>query len=319
MSFKGCYLSCKLPNNYKEKDYFDSYENKIKGYENKDFSFSNSTCKKEKKSSYILLTQLKKLFLHKINFIIRSCLLFLRIKKNLRESSVDKIASVYRSYCFRKKFYYIFLINRIIQERAKAIEKIKDALKLLAYKIKVRKLLDKLKDTYIIYSSIQNETELYFVENNSNSNNNENRIQFTYYPSINCFALFIDKDEIIRPLIGNFYNENNNLLFDDLYPINNSRNGKVNIIDISSLIKKRKILMKQYDLSITKTLTTQDKNLIKETTEIKKKEKIMLKSKSCLRLRKSILKPTKSYCNLKKFNKRVMFGEAQYKYYENKI
>lgn len=286
----------------------------------------------------------KKVIILKITNLLKLLYIFTKIRKCQINSSI-KITKIYRGYSLRKKLKLNILTEKILKYRAMCASKI-----IAYYKgFEVRKIskpiIEKKKDNYIIYSSLANNKLLYFkitfivgVESN---------IHFDFCKILNCFIFFVNKKQKIlcqSKLEGFFYNENFKKLTDDMYDKNEV--GE-NILNFQKIIKKNKTNMEKYDKIIKEFLKKCRKNKetvmkIDEYEEIKKKRKAldddeldnnikrdkmdkinkMKRIKSCMKLKKEInrgiLKPSKSYINLRtddKKNKKIQFGIAKIKKY----
>ena len=169
-------------------------------------------------------------------------------------------------------------------------------------------------------------------------------IYFEYSKLLNCFIHYINRKEqnLSKQIIeGYFYNEKYKKLTDDIYEKN--KKGE-NVINIPQILKKNEDNIDKYDKAINefikshKLLIRKRYNLI-EYEEKKKKaldddmlsrhkkfeENIhkISRSKSFIKLKgvsksKGILKPSKSYINLRCDDKKIQFGKAKIKRYQLK-
>ena len=168
----------------------------------------------------------------------------------------------------------------------------------------------------------------------------EDNIYFEYCKLLHCFIHYINRKErnlSKKKVEGYFYNEKYKKLTDDMYEKN--QKGE-NVIDIPQILKKSNENIDKYDKVINeyvkshRPVVRRRENLI-EYEERKKKaldddiltrhknfEKVnkMSRSKSFMRLKgvvkaKGILKPSKSYINLRSEEKKIQFGKARIKGY----
>ena len=174
-------------------------------------------------------------------------------------------------------------------------------------------------------------------------------LYFEFCPILKCFILFIDKREKMNKKIveGCFYNENYNALIDPLYEQNSKGENVINFpkifqkedladeakeIIISRYIKlhrpRRRERIDDYEERKRKMFEEEHHSSIRlsnsQTLKFRKigdKVKKISRSKSFMKLKgfmKSILKPSKSYINLKyESKKKIHFGSAKIKRYHN--
>ena len=277
-----------------------------------------------------------------INDILKILYIFLRIKNN-QLKSIAKISSFYRGYSFRYKFKIEYLTFKILKLREEYASKIASYYKMVLMYRQTKKLLRRMKNNYVIYSSLSNNNQLYFkykYQNGSDSN-----LYFEYCPILKCFILFINKSEkMIKTVVeGCFYNENYNVLIDPLYEQNNRGENIINfpkifkILDSSheekdsiinryikmhSPVKRRRERIDDYEERKRKVLDD-DHLSHSQTFKIGKygeKIKKISRSKSFMIIKgsmRSILKPSKSFLNLRCQDKKIQFGSARIKRYHN--
>ena len=207
-----------------------------------------------------------------------------------------------------------------------------------------KKLLQKTENNYIIYSliNIDKKDILYFKH--IHKSGKEEKFYFEYSPLLKCFIYFINKnnDKYFKTIQGNFYNSKSEKLIDKQYEINNK--GE-NVINLSKIFKKAETISERHDRIINRYIKlhrpikritvdefeenkkkSKDDSLLKNNNSKSQKLKILRntsRSKSFLRIkgepkRKSILKPSRSYINLKSDEKKIQFGKAKIKKYKNK-
>ena len=264
---------------------------------------------------------------------------FYKKVKEFQKNSSTKISSVFRGYIVRQNFKLNYLTLKIINYREKCISKIIAHYKGFLVRKNLKGVLRKKEDHYIIYSTLSNNKMLYFKTKFKNGL--EDNIYFDYCKLLNCFIHYISRKEknLSKKIIeGYFYNEKYKKLTDTLYEKNEK--GE-NIINFPQIIKKSDSNIDKYDKIINdyikahRPVVRRRENLI-EYEERKKKaldddmvlnhkkftEKInkMSRSKSFIKLKgivkaKSILKPSKSYINLKSDDKKIQFGKAKIKGY----
>lgn len=252
----------------------------------------------------------------KLSFIFKAIYLEKKVK-DYKILSSTKIASNFRGFLSRKKFYTEYIINRIMDARIKSIEKIKDSIRNYLYKKKIEEIIQKHKDNYIIYSSINCKPDLYFKIENNIDEDEIKKLNFIYCEPIKSFVLFIDKEKknfYSKPLIGKFYNNNNTMFLDNLFPIIISKEGKLNVIDIAELLEQRNKIDEKYKETIEKWKNKKNNRSKSEKKPIKNSG--LKKCKSSMRLKNSILKPCKSHINLRALDKKVNFGKTQYQNYD---
>ena len=232
-----------------------------------------------------------------------------------------------------------YLTLKVINFREKSISKIIAHYKGFLIRKNLKAVLRKKEDNYIIYSTLSNNKMLYFKSKFKSGL--EDNIYFEYCKLLNCFIHYINRKEknlSKKKVEGYFYNEKYKKLTDNLYEKNEK--GE-NIINFPQIIKKNNSNIDKYDKIINeyikahRPVVRKRENLI-EYEERKKKaldddmllnhkkftDKVhkMSRSKSFIKLKglsksKSILKPSKSYINLKSDDKKIQFGKAKIKGY----
>jgi len=297
-------------------------------------------------------TQFRKLIQKKlinvINNILKSLYIFLKIK-NYKINSIIKIESIYRGFILRQKFKLDYLTTKILNLREEYATKISSYYRMLRSRRQTKKLLQKTSDHYIIYSSLINNNQLYFKYKYQNGS--DDNLYFEFCPILKCFILFIDKREKMNKKIveGCFYNENYNALIDPLYEQNSKGENVINFpkifqkedladeakeIIIGRYIKlhrpiRRRERIDDYEERKKKMMFEEEHHSsmrlsCSQTLKFKKigdKVRKISRSKSFMKLKgfmKSILKPSKSYINLKcESKKKIHFGSAKIKRYHN--
>jgi hypothetical protein len=206
-----------------------------------------------------------------------------------------------------------------------------------------KKIIQRLEDSYVIYSSLKNNNQLYFKYKYQNGS--DDNLYFEYCPLLKCFILIINKREKMNKKIveGCFYNENYNMLIDPLYEQN--KIGE-NIINFPKIFKKADTCDEQKDIIINRYIKlhrpirrkreriddyeerkrkSHDDDLLAKSqtfnTKFGDRVRKLSRSKSFMKLKgsmKGILKPSKSFLNLRCEDKRIHFGNARIKKYHNK-
>ena len=296
---------------------------------------------------YKFMELYQKKYVAEIVCILKSFYLFKQIKDK-KNKSIQTIVKNYLGYVTRKVYREKFLINKIMEERKRCLSKIISFMKMISIRKEIKILLQRLDDNYIAYSSLTGHKLLYFKI--KYENNLEENLYFEYCKPLKAFILFVNKKEknlSKKILEGSFYNENYRALVDPLYE-QNSRGE--NIINFLQIFQKEEELEDKYDKIINdwvkKNRISKRKGLYAlgestenlnnpfiDDTDLAKSQRMDVKallgndkiprSKSVMKLKgmkkgKGILKPSKSYIKLKKEEKRVLFGEPQYKKYDNR-
>ena len=293
----------------------------------------------EKYNSIIKLKEAIK----KINKILKLSYFFIKIKEN-QKKSITKIASAYLGFMTRQNFKFNYLTLKFLNFRENCSEKIIAHYKGFLARKYSKPILKKKEDNYIIYSSLSNNKIIYFKSKFMNGL--EDNIYFEYCKLLNCFIYYINRKEknlSTQKLEGYFYNEKYKKLNDDMYEKN--QKGE-NIINFPLILKKNDENNDKFDKVINefikthKILIRKRYNLI-EYEEKKKKaldDDMLLRhkkfeaninklnrSKSFIKLKgisksksKGILKPSKSYINLRCDDKKIQFGKARIKRYQLK-
>ena len=281
----------------------------------------------------------KCIFLHKIKQALKSIYILIKTK-NCMNLSINKIANHYQGYLFRNKIKFNYVISKILDLRKQKAQKISSKIKAFLIRKEAKKLLMKAENNYIIYSSlnIDKNDRLYFRYMHK-SGKAEN-FYFEYSPLLKCFIYFLNKnnDKYLKIVEGNFYNSKANILIDKSFEVNFK--GK-NIINIQSIVKNADIINERNDRIINRYLRLHrpvKRTTIDEYEESKKKSKddsiLKNKSQKLVKLRnmsrcksfikikgecktKSILKPSRSYVNLRCGDKKIQFGKAKIRKYKN--
>ena len=298
---------------------------------------------------YIQFNKLiQKKLINEINNILKSLYIFLKIK-NYKVNSIIKIESTYRGFILRQKFKLDYLTSKILNLREEYASKISSYYRMLLSRRQTKKLLQKTADHYIIYSSLINNNQLYFKYKYQNGS--DDNLYFEFCPILKCFILFIDKREKMNKKIleGCFYNENYNALIDPLYEKNSKGENVINFpkifqkedladeakeiiinryIKLHRPIRRRRERIDDYEERKRKMIEEEHHSSIRLSSSqtlkyrrIGDKVKKISRSKSFMKLKgfmKSILKPSKSYINLKcESKKKIHFGSAKIKRYHN--
>ena len=272
----------------------------------------------------------KKIF-NEIKNIFKTLFIFKKLK-DFKNDCATKILKIYRGYSLRQKLKLNYLTIKILKIREENGLKILSYYKKFQNRIQIKKLLNLAKDRYIIYSSLTNNKLLYFKYKNQNGL--EEHLYFEYSPILKCFIAFINKSEKTNKKIieGYFYNENYNQLIDPIYETN--KKGE-NIINFPQIFKKADLinekenrLANRYiklhrpakreridDYEERKKKALDDEHLARSHTFKCKKlgdstTLELSRSKSFMRLKskkgKGILKPSKSYINLRSEEKKYI-------------
>ena len=277
----------------------------------------------------------------KINNILKLSYFFIKIKQN-QKKSITKIASSYLGYMVRQNFKLNYLTIKLLNFRENCSAKIIAHYKGFLARKYSKSILKKKEENYIIYSTLSNNKMIYFKSKFMNGL--EDNIYFEYCKLLNCFIHYINRKEknLSKKIIeGYFYNEKYMKLTDDIYEKN--KKGE-NIINIPQLLKKNDENTDKFDKIINefikshKLIIRKRYNLL-EYEERKKKavdddvllrhkkfeENInkMSRSKSFINVKgvsksKGILKPSRSYINLRCDDKKIQFGKAKIKRYQLK-
>ena len=261
---------------------------------------------------------------------------------DFKKQCATKISKIYRGHLLRQKLKTDFLIIKILKIREENALRILSFYKMFKNRIYIKKFLQASKNKYIIYSSLINNKILYFKY--KNQNNIEEHLYFEFCPVLNCFISFINKNnKMSNSLIeGNFYNQNYDKLLDPIYEINKKGENIINLPEIfkkaDSINVKNHRIANRYikihrpvkreridDYEERKKKALDDEHLAKshnfKCKTIGEKAGLGLsRSKSFIKLKpkKGILKPSKSYMNLRCEEKKIHFGNARIKKYHNK-
>ena len=281
----------------------------------------------------------KCMFLHKIKQTLKSIYILIKMK-NCMNLSINKIANHYQGYLFRNKIKFNYVISKILDLRKQKAQKISSKIKAFLIRKEAKKLLMKAENNYIIYSSLNiDKNDILYFRYLHKSGKEEN-FHFEYSPLLNCFIYFLNKnnDKYLKTVEGNFYNSKTKILIDKSFEVNYK--GK-NIINIQSIIKNADIINERNDRIISRYLRLHrpvKRTTVDEYEESKKKSKddsiLKNKSQKLVKLRntsrcksfikikgecktKSILKPSRSYVNLRCGDKKIQFGKAKIRKYKN--
>ena len=271
--------------------------------------------------------------LNKILNIFKIIYLFNQIRQ-YQKNACSKISAIYKAYLFRKIFKMNYLILKIINLRNLYASKITAHLKGYIIRKNIKKILEKKEDNYIIYSTLSDNRMIYFKI--KYDNNFEDNIYFEYCKVLNCFIFYLSQKEknlSKKKISGFFYNERYNKLTDDLYEKNEK--GE-NVINFPKIIKKNNKNIDKYDKIINEFMKNNrykkrkiydldeyeenkrkamDDDMIQNKKNLLDQLEKISRSKSYMRLKgakktKSILKPSKSYINLKSEERKIQFGKA---------
>ena len=281
----------------------------------------------------------KCMFLHKIKQTLKSIYILIKMK-NCMNLSINKIANHYQGYLFRNKIKFNYVISKILDLRKQKAQKISSKIKAFLIRKEAKKLLMKTENNYIIYSSLNiDKNDILYFRYLHKSGKEEN-FHFEYSPLLNCFIYFLNKnnDKYLKTVEGNFYNSKTKILIDKSFEVNYK--GK-NIINIQSIVKNADIINERNDRIISRYLRLHrpvKRTTVDEYEESKKKSKddsiLKNKSQKLVKLRnmsrcksfikikgecktKSILKPSRSYVNLRCGDKKIQFGKAKIRKYKN--
>ena len=284
----------------------------------------------------------KLILFHQIKEVFKSVYIFVKMK-NCMNSSANKIISNYNCYISNHNFKMDYIIYKIMSAREQFAKKIISNLKSYFFRKSVKKLLKKTENNNIIYSSINIDKRdiLYFKYKHKSGK--EQNFYFEYSPVLKCFIFFINKnnDKYLRIIEGNFYSSKSIKLIDKFFEVNNK--GE-NIINIPKLFQKAEIISEKNDRILYRFLKlnkskkrmtideyedskkkSKDDYSLKKSSKCQKLNKLggMSRSKSFIKIegenkRKSILKPSRSYVNLKNAEKKIQFGKAKIRKYKNK-
>ena len=302
------------------KRYIDEYIKKV---------FNNEELSIEDKFGILICVKI----LNKILNIFKIIYLFNQIRQ-YQKNACSKISAIYKAYLFRKKFKMNYLILKIINLRNLYASKITAHLKGYIIRKNIKKILEKKEDNYIIYSTLSDNRMIYFKI--KYDNNFEDNIYFEYCKVLNCFIFYLSQKEknlSKKKISGFFYNERYNKLTDDLYEKNEK--GE-NVINFPKIIKKNNKNIDKYDKIINEFMKNNrykkrkiydldeyeenkrkamDDDMIQNKKNLLDQLEKISRSKSYMRLKgakktKSILKPSKSYINLKSEERKIQFGKA---------
>ena len=328
--------------NNKNKDKKEEKKNKskkIKNMNSKEIEIKKNKIDEELIKKYNILIKSKIIF--DLKNIFKIIYIFIKTQ-NILKNSVNKISNIYRGYSFRENFKLNYLTKKILEYRDLCASKIIAHYK--GYNIRKisKKILQKKEDYYIIYSTLSNNEMLYFKVKYISGL--EDNIYFEYCKLLNCFVYFISRREknfSKKKVEGFFYNEKYNKLTDDMYE-KNERNE--NIINFPKILKKNDENSEKYDKIINEYIKAHrpvknkrinideyeerkqkalDDDMILNRKKFGDKLNKMSRSKSFMRLKgvgkcKGILKPSKSFINLRCDEKKIQFGQAKIKKYQNK-
>ena len=272
----------------------------------------------------------KLLFIHKVKQLLKSIFLYIKMKKCLHLSAI-KIKNMYHCCFYRHQFKFNYIVSKILKIREEKAQKITSTIKTYFIRKEAKKLLQKADNNYIIYSSIDigKNDNLYFKY--IHKSGKEENFYFEYSPLLNCFIYLIDKnnDKYLKIIEGNFYNSKLQKLIDKSYEINNK--GE-NVINLPKIFKKANIISERNDRIINRYIklhrpvkritideyeenkrkSKDDYNLKNKNSKSQKLTKLKETTRSISfmkikeeRKTKSILKPSRSYINLKCDEKKI--------------
>ena len=284
----------------------------------------------------------KLLFIHKVKQLLKSIFLYIKMKKCLHLSAI-KIKNMYHCCFYRHQFKFNYIVSKILKIREEKAQKITSTIKTYFIRKEAKKLLQKADNNYIIYSSIDigKNDNLYFKY--IHKSGKEENFYFEYSPLLNCFIYLIDKnnDKYLKIIEGNFYNSKLQKLIDKSYEINNK--GE-NVINLPKIFKKANNISERNDRIINRYIklhrpvkritideyeenkrkSKDDYNLKNKNSKSQKLTKLKETTRSISfmkikeeRKTKSILKPSRSYINLKCDEKKIQFGKAKIRKYKN--
>ena len=264
--------------------------------------------------------------------------IFKKMKKCQINSST-KISNAYKGHLLRENLKLNYLTRKILKYRDLCASIIIAHYK--GYRIRQlsKDIIKKKEDNYIIFSSLCNNKLLYFKI--TYTIGLEDNIYFEKCKLLNGFVFYInrrDKNFINKKVEGLFYNEKYESLTDDIYEKN--ENGE-NILNFKKIIKQTDLNSEKYDKIINEYIKAHrpvirkrvniidyeekkkkslDDDMIMNNKKCGEKLNKMSRSKSFMRLKgimknKGILKPSKSYINLRCDDKKIQFGKAKIKGY----
>ena len=316
-------------------------EEKIKSVEIKDKKEEDNDKISDNVEKSAIFDKFNSLVSSKVIFNLSNVLKIIYFFKKVKEcqnKSSTKISSIFRGYLIRKNFKLNYLTLKILNFRDKCCSKIIAHFKGYLIRKISKPILQKKEDNYLIYSTLSDNKMLYFKSKFLGGLGDN--IYFEYCKLLNCFVHLISRKErnlSKKKVEGFFYNEKYKKLTDSMYEKN--QKGE-NIIDIPQILKKNNENIDKYDKVINEYIKShrpvvrKRENLL-EYEERKKKaldddtimrhknfEKVnkLSRSKSFMRLKgvsksKGILKPSKSYINLRSEEKKIQFGKARIKGY----
>ncbi len=270
------------------------------------------------KSKFIL--RIAKLILIKKTINVLKSLYILMKIINSRKTLSSKIKKIQKGNKTRKIIKPYRLVQSLLKKRITASNRIKEAFKAMLFRKKVKNLLNKLEEYYIIYSSIDCKLLIFIVKY---ENGLEENLFFDYSDILKCHVLFISKSEnnlSNKRLKGFFMTDSETHLLDNNYPIEED----MNIIDIPNILNLYRLL--DYDKrDIGKRFLLKNKRIYNPFKRRNKSHLIMkndqflnhgtnngYSSSTSLNIFKSILRPTKSFLNFKERKKSIIsFGSIE--------
>jgi len=284
----------------------------------------------------------KLILLHHIKGVLKSIYIFIKMKNSMNLSA-KKISSNYLCFrsCHNIKLNYV--ISKILNIREQNSKKVISNIKTYFFRKQVKQLLEKTENNIIIYSSLNiNKNDILYFKYIHKSGKEQN-YYFEYSHVLKCFIYFVNKndDKYLKIIEGNFYNSKSDKLIDKSFEINNKGENIINIPKlfqrsetinekndriINRFIKlhkpKKRMTIDEYEYSKKKT---KDDYNVKNISKSQKLPKLgdISRSKSFMKIKgenktKSILKPSRSYVNLKCAEKKIQFGKAKIRKYKNK-
>ena len=254
--------------------------------------------------------------IYRIENIFKSIYILIKILKERKQFS-KKIKNLLQGHRTRKIMKPYRFVQSVLNNRIIACNKIKDAFKLFLYRKKIKKLLNRLEEYYIIYSTIESKVLIFIVQY---ENGLEENLFFEYNNIVKCNLFFICKSDNLckKKIKGYFMTDSEYHILDNNYPIENDKN----IIDIPNILK----LYNEHDFvyeNISKKFLSKNKKIyspfrrrlrsqtLGSNTILKFSTNKEYNSSTSLNIFKSILKPTRSFKTFKKENRRISFGSIE--------
>ena len=271
------------------------------------------------KSKFIL--QIAKLILIKKTINVLKSLYILMKIINSRKTLSNKIKKIQKGNKTRKIIKPYRLVQSLLKKRITASNRIKEAFQTMLFRKKVKNLLNKLEENYIIYSSIDCKLLIFIVKY---ENGLEENLFFDYSDILKCHVLFISKSEnnlSNKRLKGFFMTDSETHILDNNYPIEED----MNIIDIPNILSLyreldfdkrdigKKFLLKHKTIYSPFRRRNKSHLLMQNLPRKNNGSRLNYASSMSLNVYKSILKPTRSFYNYKDNRKKsiISFGSIE--------